>query len=237
MLVRSLFSARNWTPAAPPASGYRDLVMSLAPSAYWRLGESAGTSAADESGNSHTGTYVNTPTLGVAGCLTSDADTAVSIAAASSEYINISGYTILSAAVTYILWVKKATGFTDWGAIESATATTGSGIYLWNSDQINWGVQTTSVNYDSAGVIHNGNWHMIAGTWDGSNLRTYLDGSLVAGPTAASVTLTGTHNVKIGQYGSNSGTYNDATVDEAAVWAGTALSGANISALYTAATT
>jgi hypothetical protein len=43
---------------------------------YWRLGEKAGTVARDECGRSN-GTYVGGPTLGVAGLLTGDANTAV----------------------------------------------------------------------------------------------------------------------------------------------------------------
>lgn len=35
-------------------------------------------------------------------------------------------------------------------------------------------------------------YHLIVGTYDGTNLRLYLDGSLAAGPTAASGTGTGT---------------------------------------------
>ena len=44
--------------------------------AYWRLGESSGNVAVDETGN-YNGTYVGTPTLGVDGLLVGDADTAV----------------------------------------------------------------------------------------------------------------------------------------------------------------
>jgi concanavalin A-like lectin/glucanase superfamily protein len=66
---------------------YQSEVLTDSPTGYWRLGEPSGTSAADASGNSHTGTYVNTPTLGVTGALASDSDTAASFALGSSEYV------------------------------------------------------------------------------------------------------------------------------------------------------
>lgn len=58
-------------------SKYPDVVNSLLPIAYLRLGEAVGeTVAVDETGN-YNGTYVNTPTLAEPGLLEIDADTAV----------------------------------------------------------------------------------------------------------------------------------------------------------------
>ena len=50
---------------------------SLAPDVWIRLGEPSGTTVNDASGNGHGGTYVNTPTLGVAGFMPGDPDTGV----------------------------------------------------------------------------------------------------------------------------------------------------------------
>ena len=52
---------------------------------YWRLGEASGATAADETEGSP-GTYVGGPTLGVAGAISGDADTAMRTA--GSEYMN-----------------------------------------------------------------------------------------------------------------------------------------------------
>lgn len=56
---------------------YSAEVLTSTPLVYLRLGESSGTVATDSSGNSRTGTYYNTPTLGVTGLLTNDADLAM----------------------------------------------------------------------------------------------------------------------------------------------------------------
>lgn len=58
---------------------YRDEVLADSPIVYWRLGESSGVAAEDESGNDNDGTYVNDPGLGATGLLTGDADTAVDL--------------------------------------------------------------------------------------------------------------------------------------------------------------
>src|SRR5947199_303228 len=76
---------------------------------YWRLGEASGTSAADSAGT-NTGTYVGSPTLGVAGALTDDADTAVTFASASSQRVDIPFIGAYQAGdCSYECWFKTTT--------------------------------------------------------------------------------------------------------------------------------
>jgi hypothetical protein len=56
---------------------YRDLVLSRNPVAYWRLGESAGPTAVDETGQGHNGKYLGNPTFGQPGAIQGDPNTAV----------------------------------------------------------------------------------------------------------------------------------------------------------------
>jgi hypothetical protein len=60
------------------ASTYPGEVLADSPVGYWRLGESAGTTALDASGNGRSGTYVGGVTRGTAGALASDTDKAAS---------------------------------------------------------------------------------------------------------------------------------------------------------------
>jgi hypothetical protein len=55
---------------------YRDEVWVDAPAGFWRLGEQAGTVAADETPNASQGSYQGGVTLGLAGALASDPDSA-----------------------------------------------------------------------------------------------------------------------------------------------------------------
>jgi hypothetical protein len=56
---------------------YRAAVLAKNPVAYWRLGEAAGPTAVDETGNGHDGTYFGNPTLGQPGAIHGDSNTAV----------------------------------------------------------------------------------------------------------------------------------------------------------------
>jgi hypothetical protein len=63
--------------ATIPSGGYSAEVLADSPIAYYRLAETSGTNAAEETA-ARDGTYLGGPTLGVTGLLTGDADTAVS---------------------------------------------------------------------------------------------------------------------------------------------------------------
>ena len=120
-------------------TGYRDDVLSDAPAAYWRLGESAGTVAADEKGTSN-GTYQNGVTLGRAGVLTADTNTAVSFDGVD-DIVTVPHSSSLSATsgVTLEAWAKRSkTG--AWQNIVSkpgggATASQNYALWLNTSNQ------------------------------------------------------------------------------------------------------
>jgi hypothetical protein len=65
--------------SAAGLSRYRDRVLSKKPVGYWRLGESAGTVATDESGFNRHGIYRGTPALLQPGALKHDEDTAITL--------------------------------------------------------------------------------------------------------------------------------------------------------------
>ncbi len=64
----------------------------------------------------------------------------------------------------------------------------------------------------------NGEWHHVAGTYDGSELKTYVDGIL--GVTVAHVGLIDVqiHNLTIGNNSQESGRYYDGTIDEVNIY-------------------
>src|SRR5690349_13621690 len=71
---------------------YQQVVLADSPLAYWRFGESAGTVADDISaGGGANADYTNGPTLGVAGLLGGDTDTAVAFSRAADQYAYASG--------------------------------------------------------------------------------------------------------------------------------------------------
>ncbi|MDE2101848.1 MAG: hypothetical protein KGL39_31670, partial [Patescibacteria group bacterium] len=58
------------------------------PVGYWRLGELSGTSAADQTGNGHTGTYHGGPTLATPGLISGDLNTGITLNG-TNQYVEI----------------------------------------------------------------------------------------------------------------------------------------------------
>ena len=89
---------------------YSSSVLADSPLAYWRLGESSGSTAADASGNGRTGSFLNTPTLGTGGALTSDSNTAVGFNG-TDEYVTVPYAAALNPAqVTVEAWAYPTGG-------------------------------------------------------------------------------------------------------------------------------
>src|SRR6202171_1704290 len=71
-------SAAPGGPGAPTvARSYRATVLADAPAAYWRMGETSGTTMTDASKNANTGTYAGAFSVGQPGALAGDKGTAV----------------------------------------------------------------------------------------------------------------------------------------------------------------
>jgi hypothetical protein len=76
-------------PIAASASAFSSAVIALSPTAYYRLDESSGTSVSDSSGHGYNGT-ISTPStisLGVAGLVIGDADTAYNFTSTASGIV------------------------------------------------------------------------------------------------------------------------------------------------------
>ena len=186
---------QGWSGAASPLStsvtvdpGYRSFVVSDNPVAYWRLGESTGTSAADEIGTSH-GTYTSGYTLGQAGAI-SDPNTAVSLNGTTGRVVVPSTAAALNVTgnVSVEAWIKP-------GATQAVNARVPSRYngtvvqYLLAYDSsarlMRFVLDLTSgrVTAISTTELRDGLWHHLVGTWDGSTVRLYVDG--VVQPTTA----------------------------------------------------
>jgi hypothetical protein len=86
------------------ASTYPDLIESMGPIAYWRLGETSGAMAADQTG-SYPGLYMNGPQRGAPGALPGDSDTAAHFDGAN-DYVHVPNVDVSSNAMSIALWFK-----------------------------------------------------------------------------------------------------------------------------------
>jgi uncharacterized repeat protein (TIGR01451 family) len=104
----SLRAQDSRTGTTSPA--YNSLIAADGAVAYWRLGESSGTTVTDSRGT-NTGTYVGAPQMGVAGALNGDPNTAVTFPAASA-YASIPDANALdfgNGPFTVEFWYKAST--------------------------------------------------------------------------------------------------------------------------------
>lgn len=93
--------------AAAAATTYEDVVLADSPIAYWRLGESSGTTAVDSSGNNRDGTY-NGPTLGATGLLSGDADTAANFDGSNDRvYWADAAWMDVTGDLTVEAWIER----------------------------------------------------------------------------------------------------------------------------------
>lgn len=100
-------NAQRWF-APDPHSGptaaplcFADTVLADAPEAWWRLGESAGTTAVDQMA-AHDGTYTGTYTLGATGLLSGDSNTALDTGS-STGYVTVPASAALNLLTNFSL--------------------------------------------------------------------------------------------------------------------------------------
>ena len=171
--------------AATTAEAYNGAVFVDGPSLNWKLDETSGTVAADDSGAGRTGTYVSA-TLGGASALVDGAGKSVTFNGSTSR-VNTASTTAIAGPNVYSveLWFKtnttrggKLIGFGD-----SQTGTSSNydrHLYLTNAGNVVYGDYngTTSV-IQSAGTYRNNQWHYVVGTTGPNGMRLYVDGVLV----------------------------------------------------------
>ena len=106
-------------------------------------------------------------------------------------------------------------------------------LYITNTNKAQFTFQRnpisgTAPNATGTTTITDGNWHYLVGTFDGSNLKMYVDGILEATTADASTVMTGSNPLYLGtSAGSNK--YNG-SMDEVSVW-NTALTSTQITNL------
>lgn len=219
---------------------YPDTVKADAPLVYYRLDEASGANCYDASGNAETATYSNSPTLGATSLLTGDTDTAVTLAAASSQrvVIPVTNLPTGNSAMTIdgLIKITAAPGSTQtifsYGAGTVANHNN-LNIRLSTSAQILVDVGSSTLITSSA--ITTNAVHYVAVRWDGTTLTLNIDNAAKQTATPGNQTIpTSSINCYLGAL--NGGIqFLSATVDEWAIY-GAALLDARISAHYTAAT-
>ncbi len=166
------------------AGEYSDLVLSHGPVAYWRLGESSGTTAVSATG-AHNGTYQNSVTLGAVGAIPADANTAATFGGGSNDRVQVNAFGISGSGITILAWFKPS-GFGNDRFIAKATGTAVNGHYwalgLNSSSRLSAFLKisgTTQNRTPTVSGMANGVWCFAALTYDGATMVTYFNGQQV----------------------------------------------------------
>ena len=223
------------------ATGYQATILADNPLAYHRLDELLGTIADDFSGNAYAGTLHGGVTLNATGLLHSGGDPAMSFDG-SSGYISLPTSFVPTGAHAWSLecWAKVSS-FGSSGTISAMVAmgtnsTQESGqLKTWNNSGTTVFLFDTYNAHINSGAVTTGTIYHVVGTYDGTNVRLYINGSLVAGPTAIAVNIIAAY-ASIGADGTSPGEFYNGTLDEVAIY-NYALNATQISNHYTVGST
>lgn len=236
LAVASAPTARGWVPTA-----YSLAVTSDAPAWYARLGEASGTTFLDQAGNGTTGTWDLGLPDPVAGLLTGDTDGARSFTGDDGGTVPYGTWMATSTALTLEAWIKTTSG----GAILDRDVLTTGRVWQFRVSSgklqfITIGGSTGTVTATSVASVNDGVRHHVAATFDGSNIRLYIDGVLDNTVAASGSLLASLVPLRIGvsNSGGSSSNINQfvGTIDEPAYYT-SVLSGTRIAAHYTTGST
>jgi phage-related protein len=171
------------------------------------------------------GTYVGAPTLGVAGLLTGDADTAVAFGDRTPQKMTCSGLPESVDDWTFAFWVARAAAGTLDRFLDGGT---GALAVLWEADN-RMGISPSGSGYvwRSTAAYTDLGAHFWVFAKSGATTAVYYDGLPIAGSGVdAPIKLATTGTVR--RFGGLIG-----TLDDSAVW-DRALTAAEVAALYAA---
>jgi hypothetical protein len=248
LLGMSLSACGAATSAAPGGPGaptvdhsYSAAVLLDSPAAYWRMGESSGTTMTDASKNANNGTYAGTVTLGQPGALAGDKGTAVAFDGRTASASVASSRSLQVNWITIELWIKKTTE-TGYGVYVAKNVTGGGGVgsswfqLLNNSFSGRLEFRVTG-DYDpvlvsSTALVVN-TWYYVVATYDGTVAKLYINGKLDATLSAVAAPTQTDDPLYIGRRAD--GFFNNVVLQEVAIYP-TALSADRIAAHWRAAT-
>lgn len=224
-------------------SYYSSVILADFPQAYYRCDDPFGNVTKDQTVNAYNGTISGGVTLGQAGALSLDADTAMLFDGSSGLIVLPSGLNTNGlGALTVEAWINLSnTSFVGTAFVvgSDAPSSTHLGFLL--------GITTTTVFFRTGTgsgqnqVSNNrslsaSTWYHLVGVFAGTSITTYLNGvQLGTAAVTASTIATTTNQINIGARPNNSSNYFPGVMDEVAIY-NYALTSSQIAAHYAAGT-
>jgi hypothetical protein len=214
---------------APRSSSYSNAVLATSGLVgYWRLGETSGTVGCDST-FANNGTYQPGTTLGQAGALVNDPDTAVAFNG-SSGFVQVPDSSSLDVGDVFSVeaWVKRGTLSNANNYVIASKQSNAWVLWLVNGFLVLRKSGVADVAASTVAVADTA-WHQVAATKNGSTVKLYVDGRDVTGAVNNQAMQNNTSPFVIGQ--SSSASYFNGTIDEVAVY-NVALTGAQVAGHY-----
>lgn len=234
--------------ASSTAYSYSTLITNSTPWLWWRLGDTAGSTAADSSGNSRTGTLSTAGiSRGIDGAILGDASTAYHVDGSAGC---IAGGTTQVNPTTFTAeaWFRTTTadgglivGFGSASTVPSGSTTNDRQVFLTAAGKVAFGtVPSSAQTITSPGTYNDGRWHIVDGVLSpGGGAKLYVDGVLVGSGAAGAANSTNAWRAGCGTVnpsftGAPTAGYLAADLDEIAVYT-TALTASAVADRMTAA--
>lgn len=232
-------SGRTADVADPPSDEYGLSVYGDNPDLYWRLDETSGTTAADQSLSANHGVIGGDVTLGARGALENGNGSAATfdgsgeMVAAATPQTNPRTYSMEA-------WFKTASN-SGGKIIGFGNSNTGLStqydrhVYMRDDGSLTFGTYTGQENVITTASSYNDDqWHQVVATQAGDGMRLYVDGVLAGtNPQVNAESYTGYWRIGGDRtWGGASGPWFNGSIDEAAVY-GLALTPEQVSEHFT----
>jgi Concanavalin A-like lectin/glucanases superfamily len=179
-----------------------------------RAADSKGSNAAD---------YVNGVTLGAAGALAGDANTAATFDGVN-DYVQAVGTTGLPVGASLRsveMWFKTTSAVRqvlfDYGA-RASDDEFGLWLNAGGASMTAWGYGPDDKTFTLSSPVNDGNWHQVVKTYDGTSITLYVDGVALPSQAAPRTTTVDSYGFGIGAVivpgDSNSGGFFNGSLDE-----------------------
>ncbi len=132
-----------------------------------------------------------------------------------SDYVMVDSTPLRTAQLSVETWFKTTSNSSmdlyNYYMSSYLSMISGKLNFVYGTQQYMW----IPVSVVSIATYNDGNWHHAVGTYDGSNLKLYVDGALIATtPSTAAINYLGTGGLAIGRNGQYSGSYFNGILDE-----------------------
>jgi PKD repeat protein len=166
-------------------SAYSQAVIADQPTDYWRLGDPAGSTTANDSVGRYNGTSGSGVTYGQPGAIIGDTDTAANFSGDGNGLVASSGLVWSDNTFTIETWIKttSSSGGKIVGFGNSNTGTSSNydrHVYMNPAGNLLFGVYPGSSQVvQSSKTYNDGQWHQVAATLGSGGMQLYVDGKRV----------------------------------------------------------